>query len=61
MGEIKPFKKHVEYGTWCLQRDDTNLTLVSVSLYDSLDDTGGENIRKDTAGSLDRGNTDTFH
>ncbi|KAM9352865.1 centrosomal protein of 162 kDa [Symphorus nematophorus] len=29
--------------------------LAKVSLYDSLDDTGGEDRRKDTAGSLDRG------
>ncbi|KAI3361532.1 hypothetical protein L3Q82_013681 [Scortum barcoo] len=29
--------------------------LAKVSLYDSLDDTSGENRRKDTAGSLDRG------
>ncbi|XP_067458602.1 centrosomal protein of 162 kDa isoform X2 [Thunnus thynnus] len=29
--------------------------LAKVSLYDSLDDTGGEDMRKDIAGSLDRG------
>ncbi|XP_047453612.1 centrosomal protein of 162 kDa isoform X2 [Mugil cephalus] len=29
--------------------------LARVSLYDSLDDTGGEDKKKDTAGSLDRG------
>ncbi|XP_070690850.1 centrosomal protein of 162 kDa isoform X2 [Pempheris klunzingeri] len=29
--------------------------LAKVSLYDSLDDTGGDNRRKDAAGSLDRG------
>ncbi|XP_041798678.1 centrosomal protein of 162 kDa isoform X2 [Chelmon rostratus] len=29
--------------------------LAKVSLYDSLDDTGGDDRRKDTAGSLDRG------
>ncbi|XP_070822577.1 centrosomal protein of 162 kDa isoform X5 [Chaetodon trifascialis] len=29
--------------------------LAKVSLYDSLDDTGGDNRRRDTAGSLDRG------
>lgn len=47
--------------TWCLQRGDTNLTLLSVSLYDSLDDTGGEDMRKDTAASVDRGNTRTMN
>jgi len=30
--------------------------LVLVSLYDSLDDTGEEDRRRDSAGSLDRGN-----
>lgn len=34
--------------------------VVSVSLYDSLDDTSGGDRNKDTGGSLDRGNTSTF-
>ena len=33
-----------------------HLFFLSVSLYDSLDDTGGDDKRTDTAGSVDRGN-----
>lgn len=34
----------------------SDLIVVSVSLYDSLDDTGGGDRKKDTEESLDRGN-----
>ncbi|XP_073342549.1 centrosomal protein of 162 kDa [Pagrus major] len=38
-----------------LQKSKMSPILAKVSLYDSLDDTGGDDRRKDTAGSLDRG------
>ncbi|KAK5606306.1 hypothetical protein CRENBAI_023698 [Crenichthys baileyi] len=37
------------------ENSKTSPILARVSLYDSLDDTGGEHRAKDTAGSLDRG------
>ncbi|XP_030250867.1 centrosomal protein of 162 kDa isoform X6 [Sparus aurata] len=37
------------------QKSKMSPILAKVSLYDSLDDTGGDDKRKDTAGSLDRG------
>ncbi|TNN56432.1 Centrosomal protein [Liparis tanakae] len=39
-----------------LPKEKSKMSLIAkVSLYDSLDDTGGGERRKDTAGSLDRG------
>ncbi|XP_036931235.1 centrosomal protein of 162 kDa isoform X5 [Acanthopagrus latus] len=44
-----------EDGKEPLQKSKMSPILAKVSLYDSLDDTGGDDRRKDTAGSLDRG------